>query len=279
MSRLTTTLQNTTFGGIQGFTRRPATPWFDDDGNQAGIVHQERNWTYVLVQGAGHLVPYNSPERVRIPCSCSCTPAITNVGRASSQGFVLAREFIFGSNTTGLVTDSSVAAVGGEDPALAVDALRGQDGIYLGSISTTSTFVYPSATIAAWNSFIATAVPTPTDTSGGGAANGSASGGGASQTQGSGGGGPVEAVWWIEETGTQWRVKGRAFIVADDIEGSNESSGVRTVKSEVGKRMRVVNQANEGQWSWARELTGTFGNQSPGIKGKLCISQRMAFYI
>ena len=28
-------LQNTTFGGIQGFTRRPATPWFDDDGNQA----------------------------------------------------------------------------------------------------------------------------------------------------------------------------------------------------------------------------------------------------
>lgn len=87
------------------------------------------------------------------------------------------------------------------------------------------------------------------------------------QTQGSGGGGPVEAVWWAEETGTQWRIKGRAYIVADDIEGKEESSGVRTVKSEVGKRMRILDEAKEKDWSWTRELTGTFGNQSPGIKG------------
>jgi len=87
------------------------------------------------------------------------------------------------------------------------------------------------------------------------------------QTQGSGGGGPVEAVWWAKETGTQWRVKGRAYIVADDIEGAEESSGVRTVKSEVGKRMRIVDESKEKDWSWERELTGNFGNQSPGIKG------------
>ncbi|OJA14522.1 hypothetical protein AZE42_12633 [Rhizopogon vesiculosus] len=48
-------IQNTTFGGIQGFTRKPSTPWYDDDGEFAGIVHQERNWTYVLVDHAGHL--------------------------------------------------------------------------------------------------------------------------------------------------------------------------------------------------------------------------------
>jgi pyridoxamine 5'-phosphate oxidase len=87
------------------------------------------------------------------------------------------------------------------------------------------------------------------------------------QVQGSGGGGPVEAVYWISETGTQWRIKGRAFVVADDIEGDEESSGVRTVKSEVGKRMRVLEEGKEGDWSWQRELTGFFGNQSPGIKG------------
>lgn len=58
------TEQNTTFGGIQGFTRKPSTPWFDDDGKQAGIVHQERNWTYILVEDVGHLVAYNSPTRV-----------------------------------------------------------------------------------------------------------------------------------------------------------------------------------------------------------------------
>lgn len=87
------------------------------------------------------------------------------------------------------------------------------------------------------------------------------------QIQGSGGGGPVEAVYWVTETGTQWRIKGRAYIVADDIESDEQSSGVRTVKSEVGKRMRVLEEGKEGDWSWQKELTGFFGNQSPGIKG------------
>lgn len=87
------------------------------------------------------------------------------------------------------------------------------------------------------------------------------------QTQGSGGGGPVEAVWWIKETGTQWRIKGRAYVVSQDIEGKEESSGVRTVKSEVGKRMRLVDESKEKDWSWSRELTAIFGNQSPTIKG------------
>ncbi|KAF2129525.1 hypothetical protein P153DRAFT_366913 [Dothidotthia symphoricarpi CBS 119687] len=87
------------------------------------------------------------------------------------------------------------------------------------------------------------------------------------QVQGSGGGGPVEAVWWAEDSGTQWRVKGRAFVIAEDIEGDEESSGVRTVKSEVGKRMRVLSEEQKENWSWNKELTGFFGNQSPGIKG------------
>ena len=58
-------IQNTTFGGIQGFTVKPGTPWYDDDGNFAGIVHQERGWTYALFQDAGHLVPVKKPAAVR----------------------------------------------------------------------------------------------------------------------------------------------------------------------------------------------------------------------
>jgi pyridoxamine 5'-phosphate oxidase len=89
--------------------------------------------------------------------------------------------------------------------------------------------------------------------------------------QGSGGGGPVEAVWWINEDDvkTQWRFKGHAFIVGPDIDedGERVSSGVRTVKSEVGERMRCVQQGKEGDWSWRRELGGQFGNSSPGIRG------------
>lgn len=89
------------------------------------------------------------------------------------------------------------------------------------------------------------------------------------QWQGSGGGGPVEAVWWIKETGVQWRMKGEAFVVGPDIEGENESSGVRTVKSEIGSRMRVINEDDKDEWSWAKELTGHFGNNSPGLRGRV----------
>ena len=32
--------------------------------------------------------------------------------------------------------------------------------------------------------------------------------------------------------------------------------------------MRIVDEGKEDQFSWQRELTGFFGNQSPGIKGR-----------
>ena len=90
--------------------------------------------------------------------------------------------------------------------------------------------------------------------------------------RGSGGGGPVEAVWWIKEVGVQWRVRGRAYVIAEDIDwaerqGGKESSGVRTVKSAVGERMRVVDESRQAEWSWERELTAQFGNVSPGMRG------------
>lgn len=77
----------------------------------------------------------------------------------------------------------------------------------------------------------------------------------------------MEAVWWIKDTGTQWRIKGEAFVVGRDVD-EGESSGVRTVKSEVGRRMRRTDrEGNEKDWSWAKELTAHFGNCSPGMRG------------
>uniref|UniRef100_A0A0W0G8I5 Carboxypeptidase n=1 Tax=Moniliophthora roreri TaxID=221103 RepID=A0A0W0G8I5_MONRR len=122
-------IQNTTFGGIQGFTKKPSTPWQDDSGNFAGIIHQERNWTYVLFENAGHLVPASRPEA-----------ALTFV-----------RDFFFGNKQTGLVQpDGNV--VGGQDPKLAVDILPGRPEIYYGAGATQSTYVYPEATRAEWSS-------------------------------------------------------------------------------------------------------------------------------
>ncbi|KAH9951151.1 alpha/beta-hydrolase [Amylocystis lapponica] len=139
-------IQNTTFGGIQGFTRKPSTPWYDDAGAFAGIVHQERNWTFVLIKGAGHLVADNNP----------------------TSALVLLREFILGSNQTGLVTNASgtVSVLGGENTTLAQDVLPGQDGIFVGSGTTQSTYTYPSATLAAWQDFIVTATATVTGSAG-----------------------------------------------------------------------------------------------------------------
>ncbi|KAJ7878005.1 alpha/beta-hydrolase [Mycena olivaceomarginata] len=59
-------IQNMTFRGTQGFTRKPSTPSFDDDSNFAGIVHQERNLTYLLFDGAGHLIPLWKPAQALV---------------------------------------------------------------------------------------------------------------------------------------------------------------------------------------------------------------------
>ncbi|KAJ7812745.1 Alpha/Beta hydrolase protein [Mycena olivaceomarginata] len=117
-------LRNTTFGGIQGFTSKPSTQWNDDSGKPAGIVHQERGWTYVLFSGTGHLIPAKTP--------------------AAALTFV--REFVFGANPTGSVIKTpggTPMVVGGEDSSLLV-----------GDVPRPSTFVYPKETIAAWNTFI-----------------------------------------------------------------------------------------------------------------------------
>lgn len=129
-------IQNFTFGGVQGFSRKPATPWFDDDGNAAGVVHQERGLAYVLFTGAGHLVPQWRP----------------------AQALVFLREFVLGSNRNGTVVDPSTGeVVGGENRTLAGDFMPGGDKIYYGSAKTEGTSTIPSATMAAWESFIATA--------------------------------------------------------------------------------------------------------------------------
>ncbi|KAK7001471.1 Alpha/beta-hydrolase [Favolaschia claudopus] len=127
-------IQNMTFGGIQGFTRKPSTPWFDDDGNFAGIVHQERNLTYVLFDGAGHLVPMWKP----------------------AQALVFLREFVLGSNPNGTVLGNNTV-VGGENTTLANDFLPGGDEVFFGNSTTSGTSTIPAATRSAWASFIATA--------------------------------------------------------------------------------------------------------------------------
>ncbi|KZP13602.1 alpha/beta-hydrolase, partial [Athelia psychrophila] len=135
-------IQNTTFGGIQGFTRKPATPWYNDEGSLAGVVHQERNLTYVLFLGAGHEVPEYQP----------------------ANAHVFLREFVLGTNATGLLLLNATTPIGGEKPALAGDIIPGGSVVYYGSGVTASSTIAPSATFAAWASYLATATLLPNDT-------------------------------------------------------------------------------------------------------------------
>ncbi|KAG6908972.1 hypothetical protein DXG01_002580 [Tephrocybe rancida] len=146
-------IQNTTFGGIQGFTVKPSTPWYNDAHEFAGIIRQERNWTYVLFNEAGHLVPADRPDN-RIKANLP-------------KALTFMREFVFGKNQTGLVIKAptgKAAVIGGTDATLAQDVLPGGDEIYYGPGAKISTYVFPSATRAAWKAFIQTetAVPSPT---------------------------------------------------------------------------------------------------------------------
>ena len=68
------------------------------------------------------------------------------------------RDFILGSNTTGLVQDDG-SVVGGEDSSiLKGNVIPGQSGILYGSGTATSLYVAPSETIAAWENFFSTLV-------------------------------------------------------------------------------------------------------------------------
>ncbi|ETI23165.1 hypothetical protein G647_04962 [Cladophialophora carrionii CBS 160.54] len=98
----------------------------------------------------------------------------------------------------------------------------------------------------------------------------------AQSRSGTGGGGPVEAVFWFKQTNTQWRIRGRCWLVAaDDIEGGTpeaQNSGTMTVKAEVQRYMRTTTttrreDADHQNWSWRRELENYFENLSPMMRG------------
>ncbi|KAJ0117919.1 zn 2cys6 transcription factor [Diaporthe amygdali] len=94
-------------------------------------------------------------------------------------------------------------------------------------------------------------------------------GGGGGAASSSGGGGPVEAMFWVPETGTQWRVRGHAWVLAHADVGDTASPGAKAARDAISARMRRTgrDEAATGQWSWEKEVVGQFGNLSPGMRG------------
>ncbi|KAK4204074.1 pyridoxamine 5'-phosphate oxidase-domain-containing protein [Triangularia verruculosa] len=92
--------------------------------------------------------------------------------------------------------------------------------------------------------------------------------GGTSQTASggpSGGGGPVEAVFWVDETKTQWRVRGTAWVLGPDVD--SDSDGAMKVREVLRQRMRKLEEKGGEEWEFGREVTAHFGNLSPVMRG------------
>lgn len=84
-------LQNTTFGGIQGFTVKPSTPWFSE-GKFAGIIRQERGWAYVLFDHASHMVPTSQPAAVRFSTAYHSSLCLNNAPGLYIHARICARQ-------------------------------------------------------------------------------------------------------------------------------------------------------------------------------------------
>ena len=90
---------------------------------------------------------------------------------------------------------------------------------------------------------------------------------------GTGGGGPVEAVFWVKEVMTQWRIRGKCWVIAaDDVEGGEDAaqnSGTVSMKAELQRYVRTVgdDSSQEKDWSWRREVENHFENLSPTMRG------------
>lgn len=82
----------------------------------------------------------------------------------------------------------------------------------------------------------------------------------------------VECVFWAKDVMTQWRLKGKAFVIGGD--RGEEAEG--RAREEIGRRLRRRNDdgGQEGvrpaspSWSWEKEVTAHFANMSPIMRGE-----------
>lgn len=79
----------------------------------------------------------------------------------------------------------------------------------------------------------------------------------------------VEAAFWAKEKGTQWRVRGRAYVLGPDIEAP-DAAAAKVVVDDLLSKMRSKQQSSASEkedWSFSREVTAHFGNLSPLMRG------------
>lgn len=144
-------IQNISLGYTKGygFKKRPETPWYNDDGDFAGIIHQERNLTYVCEFSTRQL-----PRIDRLTLSkVALNGGHQLAASAPDLAFAIARDYFFGDDELGLYDEES-NTVPTEPPPKALQdngVIVGQAGIIYNGTS----LVAPKKTIASWEKALA----------------------------------------------------------------------------------------------------------------------------
>lgn len=76
--------------------------------------------------------------------------------------------------------------------------------------------------------------------------------------------GAIEVVFWVKDVMTQWRLRGKAFVIGDD----PNRPGEKGARSEISTGLRKKEKSqSEKDWSWEKEITSYFANHSPVMRG------------
>ncbi|PGH02409.1 hypothetical protein AJ79_07641 [Helicocarpus griseus UAMH5409] len=83
---------------------------------------------------------------------------------------------------------------------------------------------------------------------------------------GTGGEGPIEAVFWVKDAMTQWRIRGKVYVIGADSKNHWELEARSNIQQWVRRKEGSTDKDAE-EWSWEREITAHFANLSPMMRG------------
>lgn len=76
----------------------------------------------------------------------------------------------------------------------------------------------------------------------------------------------VEAVFWLKDLMTQWRIKGTAYAIGDP--QGELACHERNSRQKITKGLRLTsNHGNVSKWTWEKAVTKYFANHSPVARG------------
>ncbi|CAG7939039.1 unnamed protein product [Penicillium nalgiovense] len=77
----------------------------------------------------------------------------------------------------------------------------------------------------------------------------------------------IEAVFWLKDLMTQWRIKGTAYAIGNP--SGEDAEEEKTSRTEIRKALRVKGDNNStiAKWTWERAVTKYFANHSPVARG------------